>query len=217
MRRFDLLVFDWDGTLMDSEARIVNCLQTVIDELALPLRGREELRNIIGLGMREAVLTLYPDGDMQFVDRFIDCYRHHYLSAEQTPTPLFAGAFATLQALHAKDYLLAVATGKSRRGLDRSLHDTQSGEFFHCTRCADETLSKPHPQMLLEIMAVLDVTADRTLMIGDTEYDLLMANQAGTAAAAVDYGAHERERLLAHAPLVCLDNISALVGWLEQC
>lgn len=214
---FDLLVFDWDGTLMDSEARIVACLEAAVSECGLPARDRDSLRNVIGLGLTESVLALYPEAGVDTVARFINCYRKHFLSLNRTSSDLFPGAREMLVSLNQQGYLMAVATGKSRRGLDRALQETDSAAMFHCTRCADEAYSKPHPYMLLDIMDRLAVSPHRTLMIGDTEYDMLMAQNAGTAALAVDYGVHDRERLLKHQPLACLDNISALVTWLDQC
>lgn len=206
--RFKLVVFDWDGTLMDSEAQIVSSLQNVIAELGLASRSEQALRNVIGLGLPEAIRHLYPESDPAAVAHFADCYRHHFLTAEQVPSRLFNGALEVVTQLHEQGYLLAVATGKSRRGLDRSLRETGSEDYFHATRCADETFSKPHPQMLLEIMTDLNTAPEKTLMVGDTEYDLLMAAQAGVSAVAVTYGVHERTRLIAHEPLVCLDDIS---------
>jgi len=193
---------------MDSEAQIVSSLSHVITALALPPHTNNALRNVIGLGLPEAIRQLYPEVGEDIVKRFADGYREHFLSGKQDVTVLFEGADDVIKRLHADGYLLAVATGKSRRGLARSLEETNIGDYFHATRCADETLSKPHPQMLLEIMAVLDVKASETLMIGDTEYDLQMAAQAGTASLGVTYGVHEIARLQAHQPLACLDDIS---------
>lgn len=214
---FDLLVFDWDGTLMDSEARIVACLRAAGADCGLPELDRNRLRNVIGLGLTESVQSLYPDASVDVMQRFIDSYRAHYLGTDKEPTAFFPGVGAMLAALHGEGYLMAVATGKSRRGLERSLDDTDSRNLFHCTRCADEAFSKPHPRMLLDIMERLDIDPVRTLMVGDTEYDMLMAKSAGTAALAVSHGVHERERLLSHAPLACLDDVSTLVTWLNQC
>ena len=214
-RSFRLLVFDWDGTLMDSEARIVGCLQAVITDLQIPDRESRTLRNIIGLGLREAISALYPDADEVFINRFIERYRHHFLSENHHPARLFPGAKEVLCCLRDSGYLLAIATGKGRVGLERSLDETASKGIFHATRCADETFSKPHPQMLLDIMAVLGVEPAQTLMIGDTEYDMQMAQQAGTSALAVAYGVHEKKRLLLFKPLACLDNITDMVPWLK--
>ncbi len=193
---------------MDSEAQITQSLANVITELALAERSNHELRNVIGLGLPEAIRRLYPHEDEATVDKFVDRYRHHFLAGNQNRSVLFDGAMEVIKRLHADDYLLAVATGKSRRGLDRSIAETSSGDYFHITRCADETHSKPHPQMLLEIMAVLDVAPQQTVMVGDTEYDLQMAAEAGTASLGVSYGVHAVERLQVHKPLACLDNIS---------
>jgi len=211
---FHLLVFDWDGTLMDSEARIVACLEMALADLGLPSLPRERLSNVIGLGLPEAVRDLLPDAGHELVARFIDRFRHHFLSPEPVPSTLFPGVLETLTRLADAGYLLAVATGKSRRGLDRSLTETGCAGLFAITRCADECSSKPHPQMLLEIMTDLDTPPHQTLMIGDTEYDLQMAGNAGTAALAVSYGVHERARLLQHGPLACLDHIAEIVPWL---
>ncbi len=212
--RFELVVFDWDGTLMDSEAHIVASMQRAIDDLKLPTVDDNNIRNIIGLGLREAIADLYPQSDDATVQSIADRYRYHFLADD--PCEPFEGAEAVLKQLQQQGYLLAVATGKGRSGLDRVLEATGFGTYFLETRCADETVSKPHPQMLLEIMETLDVAPGRTLMVGDTEYDLNMASAAGATALAVDYGVHERERLLACKPAACLDSIQALPAWLAN-
>lgn len=213
---FELLVFDWDGTLMDSEARIVACMRAAITDLSLASRDDASIRNIIGLGLTEAIKHLYPGTDLAFATAMIDRYRYHFLTADQTRSELFAGAEDTLQTLADAGYLLAVATGKGRVGLDKVLDETGLGRLFHATRCADETFSKPHPLMLEQVMDELGVEPQATLMIGDTEYDMQMANNARTAALAVSYGVHERERLLQHQPLHCIDAITELTEWLES-
>ncbi len=214
-RSFDLIVFDWDGTLMDSEARIVACIRAASADLGLEQCQTEAIRNIIGLGLREAIDTLYPGADEALHQGMVERYRYHFLTADPTPSELFAGAADTVRHLHETGYLLAVATGKSRKGLDKVLTETGLGMYFHSTRCADETFSKPHPQMLHEIMDELGVEAQMTLMIGDTEYDMQMAANARAAALAVSYGVHVPERLLKHEPLGCIDDISELRLWLE--
>ena len=211
---FRLLVFDWDGTLMDSEARIVGCIRAAAQDLGAEPLEEEAIRNIIGLGLREAVEILYPGADAGFRERLAGRYRDHYLGNNGIPSQLFRGARETLVNLSERGYLLGVATGKGRRGLDMALASTKLHELFHATRCATETLSKPNPQMLQQVMEELGATPDETLMIGDTEYDMQMAGNAGTAALAVSYGVHERERLMAQAPLGCLDDISELGEWL---
>ncbi|MCF6338538.1 MAG: HAD-IA family hydrolase [Gammaproteobacteria bacterium] len=213
-KTYELVVFDWDGTLMDSEAHIVTSMQRTLKDLDLPVLAREKIRDIIGLGLREAILRLLPDCDDDVLLTITERYRHHFFTDD--PCEPFAGAEQVLQDLHEAGYLLAVATGKGRRGLDRVLQSTGFSQYFTETRCADETHSKPHPQMLLDIMDMLDVDAKRTLMVGDTEYDLEMANAACTAAVGVDYGVHTRERLMACSPLACLSSITELPEWLAN-
>lgn len=212
--RYELLVFDWDGTLMDSAARIVASMQAAFAELGLPPPAAAAARNVIGLGLTHAVAELAPTQDAAMRAHIIERYRAHYLELDDTPTPLFPGAEEVVSGLRAAGYLLAVATGKSRIGLDRALAQSGLGAHFHATRSADETFSKPHPQMLQELLDELGVHASRALMIGDTEYDLLTAQNAGVDAVAVCYGVHTPERLLALEPRACLSAIDALPGWL---
>lgn len=214
--KFDLIVFDWDGTLMDSAARIVASLQAAGRDVGLPRRSDAECRNIIGLGLQEAINTLHPTMEPHHAPHFVERYRHHFLVACPLPEVLFDGVHEILQALERRRLWLGVATGKSRQGLDRALDHTGCKRYFHATRCADETCSKPDPMMLREIMADLDVAPERTLMVGDTEYDLEMARRAGAAALAVTYGAHEPQRLESFAPLACVDSATALATWLAD-
>lgn len=213
---FKLLVFDWDGTLMDSEAQIVATVKAAAADLDLPILAASQIRDIIGLGLYEALNRLYPD-HLEFHERLIERYRHYYLASTTVRSLPFTGGIETLADLHRQGYLMAIATGKGRRGLDAVLDETGYRGLFHATRCADECHSKPHPQMLLEIMELLNVTAADTLMIGDSEYDMHMARNAGTAALAVTYGVHTLERLLDCGPLGCLDAITDLPAWLKRC
>ena len=213
---FKLLVFDWDGTLMDSEAHIVSCLQAASAELELEPLPDAVMKNIIGLGLRDAVDTLYPGRDEEFRQRFGAAYRRHFFAPTETPSRLFSGARETLLELRERGYLLAVATGKGRQGLDKALHDSGLAPLFHSTRCAEEAGSKPDPRMLLEILEETGIEAAETVMIGDTEYDMQMAFNARTHAVAVSYGVHDRERLLRWRPLACLDAITELSDWLEH-
>lgn len=157
-----LIVFDWDGTLMDSEAKIVNSMRAAGHDLGLAALDDKTLRNVIGLGLKEAIEMLYPSADRHTHSAFADRYRHHFLAVDGETSTFFSGALELVQGLRSRGLLLGVATGKSRRGLDRVLAEQNCGEFFHATRCADETFSKPHPQMLLEIMDELAVAPDRT-------------------------------------------------------
>lgn len=211
---YPLLVFDWDGTLMDSTGEIVACLQEAAVDTGLEIRSQAEIHDIIGLGLGEAMQALYPDLDPAGQQRLVDAYRDRYLDQSRPPSSLFEGADQVLERLHEQGFLLAVATGKSRRGLERVLAQTGLGPLFHATRCADEAFSKPHPQMLEEIMVDLDTPAAQTLMIGDSELDMQMASNAGTAAVAVSYGVHSAERLAAYTPLATLKDIRDLLAYL---
>lgn len=214
--RYQLIVFDWDGTLMDSAARIVASLSAAFADNGVEVPPPDRCRDVIGLGLDEAMQRLWPAALSEQRTRVMARYRHHYLAENTTPTPLFPGAAEVVEGLHKEGYLLAVATGKSRRGLDSALHQSGLGRWFHATRCADETFSKPHPLMLEELLDELGVAASDCVMIGDTEYDVQMAHNANVDAVAVCYGVHAPERLLALQPRACLSAIVALPGWLGQ-
>lgn len=214
LHAIELVVFDWDGTLMDSEARIVASMQAAFTEVGYEPPPSTAIREVIGLGLEEAILRLPGISADDALPKIIARYRHHYLVANATPTPLFEGAQALIEALHQRGYLLAVATGKSRRGLDQALDESELRSWFHATRCAEETASKPHPGMLLELMDELGVRPANTLMVGDTDYDLLMAQNAGVRALAVGYGTQPAQRLLEHKPLACAPSIAVLADWL---
>lgn len=209
-----LIVFDWDGTLMDSEAQIVACLRGSIADLGLEPMDDDTLKNIIGLGLKEAVDTLFPGRDAGFRQAFVDCYRRHWFRSEAAV--LFDGVHEVLGHLAAQDLFLGVATGKARRGLDRVLQETGLAGMFHATRCADEAPSKPNPQMLLDVIDRVGVTPAETLMVGDTEYDMEMATHAGAGKIAVATGVHSRERLNRHHPLVCLQRLTEMPMWLSD-
>ena len=210
---FELVVFDWDGTLMDSEAKIVASMRAAIADVGLPFRTKKELGNVIGLGLVEAIAALYPGMNGSDQQAVIERFRHYFVSADPTSSELFPGIQGLLQELTDQGYFLGIATGKSRRGLDYVLREHGLTQFFQSTRCADESFSKPHPQMLLEIMQELGVGPSTTLMIGDTEYDLQMAYNAGVKALAVCYGVHDKERLLACQPLAHVNSPSELHAW----
>jgi phosphoglycolate phosphatase len=214
-RRFDLLVFDWDGTLMDSTAVIAGSLQAACGDVGLPVPSEERARHIIGLGLYDAMRYVLPGVPPSIYPQVVERYRVHFLAREES-APLFAGAEAALKTLVDAGHLLAVATGKSRRGLDRVLERTGLTQRFHATRCGEEAASKPAPAMLLDLQSELGVAKERTLMIGDTTHDLQMAQNAGMAGLAVAFGAHPREQLLACQPLACLDDPAQLWHWLIQ-
>jgi phosphoglycolate phosphatase len=208
-----LFIFDWDGTLIDSTAKIVGAMQAAIGELDLAPRTDAAVRNIIGLGLPEAVQHLYGDLSAAGRQALRDSYARHFVAADREPCRLFPEVLATLQALRERGCLLAVATGKNRRGLTRVLGGLGMLEFFDASRCADETRSKPHPQMLHELLRELSIPAGGAVMVGDTEYDMAMAQQAGMARIAVDYGAHAVERLLPYAPALVLARFGQLLDW----
>jgi phosphoglycolate phosphatase len=214
-RQFDLIVFDWDGTLMDSEAKIVRCMQAAAEDVGIPDPGTAAIRDIIGLGLSEAIQVLFPDISGPPRTEFVVRYRQHFLELDATDTPLFPGVRQGLAQLTEQSYLLAVATGKARRGLNRVLDDTGLHHLFTSSRCADETLSKPHPQMIEEILQETGVDAARTLMVGDTVYDMQMARTANVAGLAVSYGVHARERLLDCGALACLDSFPEVCTWIK--
>lgn len=212
---FRLLVFDWDGTLMDSVATIVGCMQQAARDLQLPPVADEVIRRTIGLGLAESREAMGFAAEPELWGRVVERYRHHWQSGFRDRPILFPGAEPVLRSLHRRGYLLAVATGKSRRGLDRDLAATGLGELFHATRTVDEARSKPHPGMLLGLLDELGSRGEETLMIGDTTFDLQMAANAGTGAVAVCSGSHSRQELLGHRPLACLDSVAELEPWLE--
>jgi phosphoglycolate phosphatase len=213
---YKLIVFDWDGTLSDSGACIVKCVQAAAQEIGIEVPTDKAIRNAIGLSLEGAINSYAPNLTSQQINHFAKVYRKMmYESGIYTPV-LFAGAKEVLQQLLDEGYLLAVATGKGRRGLDFDLNKLDLRSFFITSRCADETFSKPHPQMLLEIIEELAVAPAQTLMVGDTEYDLEMAQNAKIDALAVSYGLHEKERLLQYDIKGCLADIRELPGWFES-
>ncbi|MDR1462560.1 MAG: HAD-IA family hydrolase [Azoarcus sp.] len=212
--RFDLIVFDWDGTLMDSTAAIVRAIQSACRDLGLPEPDDTRARHVIGLGLIEALQYAAPDLPARDYQKIAERYSHHYFAASKE-LALFPGIADLLAWLRREDRLLAVATGKSRIGLDRVLNQSGLGPLFHATRCADECFSKPHPAMLEELMAELGATPEKTLMIGDTTHDLQMAKNAGTAGVGVGFGAHPLAALRAETPQACVETPEELAAWLK--
>jgi len=212
-RHFELLVFDWDGTLMDSAGAIVASLQGACADLGLPVPSEESARYVIGLGLDDAMTHILPGVKPSDYPRVAERYRAHFLN-QDSGTALFSGAAELVTALHEAGFLLAVATGKGRRGLERALAATGLKPYFHATRCADEGFSKPHPGMLQALMEELDVDRERTLMIGDTTHDMEMARAAGVPRLGVAYGAHARAALLDYGPLACVEDFESLRQWL---
>jgi phosphoglycolate phosphatase len=213
-RRFDLLVFDWDGTLMDSTTVIVKSIQAACRDLGLPVPDDARAGHVIGLGLKDALTYAVPELAIADYPKMAERYGHHYRSYDNQLAP-FDGAEALLRELAEAGFMLAVATGKSRAGLDRVFKSTGLGDLFVASRCADECFSKPHPAMLLELMDQIGVAPTRTLMIGDTTHDLQMAINAGVPGLGVTYGAHPRQQLIELAPLATVNHIGELAAWLR--
>ncbi len=213
--QYQLLIFDWDGTLMDSEARIITCIKAASRDLKQPEPDETAIRNIIGLGLQEALAALFPTRETSLLTQLAERYRYHFMTADPTPSPLFPGVETMLSDLKQRGYWLAIATGKGRTGLQKALRETGLEQMFLATRCAGDTASKPHPQMLFELLEELGTGPEQALMVGDTEYDLQMAKNANMPALAVSYGVHERRRLLQYDPVECVDSVTELHNWLQ--
>lgn len=213
LHRYELVVFDWDGTLLDSAGAIAACIQAACRDLGVPVPDDERASHVIGLGLADALAYAVPSLPPSEYGRLAERYRVHFL-ARDPALPLFPGTRPMLQALRGRGHGLAIATGKSRAGLARALAQTGLAALFDATRCADQCAPKPAPEMLLELMDELGAEPARTLMIGDTSHDLQMASAAGVRAVAVSYGAHRGEALAALAPLALVHSTAELAAWL---
>nr|WP_298057880.1 HAD-IA family hydrolase [uncultured Halomonas sp.] len=214
--QYELIIFDWDGTLMDSVPRIVSCMQAAAIDAEWGELSAAEVEDIIGLGLPEAIAKLCPGILPAQAERLRERYAHHFVQADATPMAFFGGVAAQIARLREREQQrLAVATGKSRRGLDRIFAETGSGGWFHASRTADETRSKPHPQMLTELLAELAVPVERAVMVGDTEYDLEMARAIGMDRVGVSYGVHTPERLALSRPKWIAHSIEELFDGLR--
>ena len=211
-----LIVFDWDGTLMDSLARICSCMQAAALDLQIEPASDLNIKGIVGLALDLAIQTLHPELSLEQVNQMRERYSHHYVVADQTPSSFFPGVESMLSSLHRKGHFLSVATGKSRRGLDRVFSACGVAGLFHSSRCADEAKSKPAPDMLLELLNLHGVTPDQAVMVGDTDFDLAMAAAAGVSSIGVSWGAHELTRLEKHNPVAIVESVAALSDLLHQ-
>lgn len=209
-----LFIFDWDGTLIDSKAKITHSMHHAVRDMGWNMLEDAAIHNIIGLGLPEAIQCLFPLATQNERNQLRDSYASHFirLDAERS-SDFFPAVRETLSELRSRGHQLAVATGKSRKGLDRILHDLGMSDYFDATRCADETASKPHPLMLEELLKLFTVDASDAVMIGDTEYDMEMARVINMPRIAVSYGAHHIDRLHSYEPELCLDRFDQLLGW----
>lgn len=209
--RFDLIIFDWDGTLVDSTDWITHCLKIAASRQGCHIPKDQAIKDIIGLSIQKAMDELFPGIDSKTQEQLISSYRQEFFSKQITESDLFAGVSEMLMTLKQRGYQLAVATGKNRSGLDRALDGTRLDGFFHITRCADETASKPDPDMLEVIIDELGISKEKTVMIGDSVHDMKMATNAGMASIAVSCGANSIEQLKVHSPLLVLQQTSAIL------
>lgn len=236
IKQYDLVIFDWDGTLMDSIGKIITCIENMAKALQLPIPTESDIRDIIGLSMTEALRVLFPRVDNLSTslasslcpqaknelsqgedDRYQQMraeFKAQYLHLDTTPTPLFAQAPILIDDLHTQGYQLAVATGKAREGLDRVFEQTGLGRYFVASRCADEVRSKPHPEMISSLLQELNIAPNRALMVGDSLLDLTMAANAGIDSVGVTYGAHSAEKLLRAKPIALIDSPKQLLQYL---
>lgn len=216
-RRFDLLIFDWDGTLCDSESLIVSSMQQAIRDLSLPPREDTQIAQLIGLGLAEGMQILFPDIKTDELLRMLTTYRKSFVGEKATQPLLFSGVGKALAGLRQQGFRMAIATGKSRKGLDQSLRNhPEIAALMDSSRAADETANKPDPQMLLELLRTLDVPADRALMIGDTEYDAAMARAISMPMLGVTCGVHAPERIRSAGALALIESVAVLPDWLAS-
>jgi phosphoglycolate phosphatase len=212
-KSFDLIVWDWDGTLADSTSMIARALVQAAEQVGLPKLELQAARNVIGLGLRESIDTLFGDIPNEQAQALAKQYTANYYAGEQD-IPLFEGAQELIAQLTRRGHKQAIATGKGRRGLDLALNRSGVAKYVHATRTVDECFSKPHPQMLDELMDMLVATPERTLMIGDTTYDMQMAKNAEVQSLAVTFGAHSSEKLLKYDPKGIFNTFGDLRDWL---
>lgn len=209
--KYPLIIFDWDGTLMDSVGRIVSSMQQTARYLELQVPTEQAVRDIIGISLNPAIERLFGRLEVEQYDQFMNYYRQCYVVDDPTPSPLFHKAHDVLAELRQRGHRLAVATGKARHGLERVWDESKSRHYFDFSRCADESESKPSPKMLQDILDQAGVSVDQAIMVGDSIHDMKMAENMGMARVGVSFGAHDRQRLMTHQPLAVIDQLSDLL------
>lgn len=214
MTDYKLIIFDWDGTLMDSIARIVSAMQAAAHQCELSIPSVDSVKNIIGLSLPKALDILFPGATQAEISALLVQYKFQYVEGDNTPSPLFEHAMSLLKALKENNKLLAVATGKGREGLQRVFCESETEHFFHASRCADEARSKPDPEMLLTLLDELNILPIEAVMIGDTSYDMEMAQNAGIDRIGITLGVHDREILNQYQPKVIVDSLFELQQFL---
>lgn len=211
---YQLIIFDWDGTLMDSAQKIANCIIASADDAGLPPPTEQAAKSIIGLGLIEAMRHLFPEASEADVKNVVDAYKYHFVTGDVTEQALFPGVEAGLRELQERGTMLAVATGKSRAGVNRVFAEGDMHQHFVVTRCADETRSKPHPQMLMEILDFTSIDPQKAIMVGDTTYDMDMAANAGIVGLGAGYGVHSEQMLRDSKALEVKHSFEDLLSWL---
>ncbi|MEW6993667.1 HAD-IA family hydrolase [Colwelliaceae bacterium MEBiC 14330] len=210
MQHYKLVIFDWDGTLMDSIARIVSSMQAAAIQCYLQPPTDEQVKDIIGLSLPVGLSVLFPNNSKAQLDKMITQYKYQYIHVDTTPTPLFEHAKSLLNALTHENKLLAVATGKARQGLQRVFDMTETEHYFHASRCADEANSKPDPQMILSLLEELGIQPEHAVMIGDTSHDMAMAQAAGIDRIGITLGVHDKKVLNSYQPNAVVDSLKEL-------
>lgn len=213
---YKLIIFDWDGTLMDSAAKIVSCMQLAAQQCNVAIPSADAVGNIIGISLKPAVMKLFNIDDEQLADRLVEAYKHAFVERDVTPCPLFDGVEVMLDDLKAQGRTLTVATGKARRGLDRAWRSTDTGHYFTASRCADDAHSKPSPDMLEQLLDELQLQPADAVMVGDTVYDMQMAQAIGMDRIGVSYGVHAQVHLEVHAPVAIVHSVPELHALLNQ-
>ena len=211
-----LVIFDWDGTLMDSMPRIVASMQAAARDMGLEVPEETRVHGVVGLGLPEAIASLFPGIEQDALERLRQYYARHYIEGERVPSRLFPGAAEMLDGLRARGVGMAVATGKSRRGLERVWRHSGLGRYFVTSRCSDESISKPDPAMVTAILRETRVAPEQALVVGDTTFDMEMARRADVARVGVTWGAHEPELLMNHSPLALVDEMHELMEFLHE-
>ncbi|MCF2950401.1 HAD-IA family hydrolase [Paraglaciecola aquimarina] len=212
--KYKVIIFDWDGTLMDSVGKIVECIQDSARHLGLPVPTSNEAKQVIGLSLVQAMQQLFALPDIKSAEKVADQYKYFSVRHYQESSPLFDGVVELLTRLKSKGYKLAVATGKGRKGLNQGWQHSNTKQFFDSSRCADDAQSKPSPDMLQQILAELNIEPHQALMVGDTSYDMAMAESIGMDRVGVSFGVHDKQTLNQHAPIAIIDSIGDLLEFI---
>jgi phosphoglycolate phosphatase len=209
--KYKAIVFDWDGTLMDSISKIVESMQSSAKYLGLPVPEYNQAKNVIGISLLPALKQLFNIHDDEDAMDLFHTYKEHFKDHKQVSSPLFSGAIELLETLKGQGYILAVATGKGRQGLEHNWQHSNTEHFFSASKTADDAQSKPSPDMLQQILSELNLSAEQVLMVGDTTYDMAMAEAINMDRIGVSFGVHSADTLHKHKPLAVIDALDELL------